>query len=173
MKLLKKLKSSNFWVSMISAVVLILQAVFNVEIKAEYLSQIIMAMLGFLVMSGIVTDTNSGEVTIKQDLDIGEIKEKMDNMFTQSSALLQTNLDGIIKIFESFTQTINLSPQISSTQSVEVADITQTSVESTEDVNVETAEDNTTLVTDKKTEETNLNQTQKVATVKVQKLNVI
>ena len=53
MKLLKKLKSSNFWVSMISAIVLILQAVFNVEIKAEYLNQIIMGILGLLVMSGI------------------------------------------------------------------------------------------------------------------------
>ena len=41
MKFLKRLKSSNFWVSMISAVVLILQAVFDIDIKTEYLNQII------------------------------------------------------------------------------------------------------------------------------------
>ena len=75
MKFLKKLKSSNFWVSMISAVVLILQAAFNVEIKTEYLTQIIMAILGLLVMSGIVTDTASGEVVVNQKNDTENIKK--------------------------------------------------------------------------------------------------
>ncbi len=100
MKFLKKLKSSNFWVSMISAVVLILQAVFNVEIKAEYLSQIIMAMLGFLVMSGIVTDNNTQEMTINKNVDIENVKETVTNILAQMSTTLETSMSGLVKQIE-------------------------------------------------------------------------
>ena len=101
MKFLKRLKSSNFWVSMISAVVLILQAVFNVEIKTEYLSQIIMAMLGLLVMSGIVSDSSSDEVTVKQDLDVDGIMKNIGNILTQVTATFQNDVLGVITQFES------------------------------------------------------------------------
>ena len=100
MKFLKKLKSSNFWVSMISAVVLILQAVFNVDIKTEYLNQIILGILGLLVMSGIVTDTPNGEVTVSQSIDLDSVKESITNMFTQVSATLQTDITNIVSQFE-------------------------------------------------------------------------
>lgn len=100
MKFLKKLKSSNFWVSMISAVVLILQAVFNIEIKAEYLSQIIMAMLGFLVMSGIVTDSNNPEITIKNNDETVNIKDAITNALTQITATLEAGVIGLVKQME-------------------------------------------------------------------------
>ena len=99
-EILKKLKSSNFWVSMISAVVLILQAVFNVEIKTEYLNQIIMAILGLLVMSGIVSDGSTEEVTVKQNVDVEDFKQNVTNIFTQVASTFQTNLTGFIKQFE-------------------------------------------------------------------------
>lgn len=76
MKFLKRLKSGNFWISMISAVVLILQAVFNIEIKTEYLNQIILGILGILVMSGIVSESPSEEITIKQT----DISSILDNI---------------------------------------------------------------------------------------------
>ena len=100
MKFLKKLKSSNFWVSMISAVVLILQAAFNVEIKTEYLTQIIMAILGLLVMSGIVTDTASGEVVVNQKNDTENIKKDISEIFSQVMLSFQSNIESIVKQLE-------------------------------------------------------------------------
>lgn len=76
MKFLKRLKSGNFWISMISAVVLILQAVFDIEIKTEYLNQIILGILGILVMSGIVSESPSEEITVKQ----ADISSVLDNI---------------------------------------------------------------------------------------------
>lgn len=99
MKFLKKLKSSNFWVSMISAVVLILQAVFNVEIKTEYLNQIIMSILGLLVMSGIVTDTANDEVTVKQNVDIDGIKQNVTEIISQATQALENNIAALSKQF--------------------------------------------------------------------------
>lgn len=96
MKFLKKLKSSNFWVSMISAVVLILQAVFNVDIKTEYLTQIILGILGVLVMSGIVTDSPSDEVSIKSSIDMDSIKELINTTLTKIGATMQMDINQIV-----------------------------------------------------------------------------
>ena len=106
MKFLKKIKSSNFWVSMISAVILILQAVFNVDIKTEYLTQIILGILGVLVMSGIVTDTDSSsEMTVKQSFDAESIKETINTMLTQIGTTLQMDITKIVSQFDNTTQT--------------------------------------------------------------------
>ncbi len=107
MKFLKKIKSSNFWVSMISAVVLILQAVFNVDIKTEYLNQIILGILGVLVMSGIVTDSPSDEVTVKQTFDFDKMQEMVSSMFNQISTTLQTDITKMISQVEKINTTQN------------------------------------------------------------------
>lgn len=129
MKFLKKLKSSNFWVSMISAVVLILQAVFNVDIKTEYLNQIILGILGLLVMSGIVTDTSTDEVTVKQNLDFDSIKENITNIFTQITTNLQTDLSKVVTQLNSNVQeNINNSSNIVS-QNENVEEVKDISVQ--------------------------------------------
>ena len=104
MKFLKKLKSSNFWISMISAVVLILQAVFNVEIKTEYLSQIIMSILGLLVMSGIVTDVGS-ESAEKKDIDMEGLKNDITTIIGQISSKFETDIIDITKQFAESNKT--------------------------------------------------------------------
>ena len=109
MKFLKRLRSSNFWVSMLSAVILILQAVFNVEIKTEYLTQIIMAILGLLVMSGIISDSSNDEVTVKQSVDMDSIKDNVTNMLSQVATTFETNLTGVIKQFEVIKDNLNIS----------------------------------------------------------------
>lgn len=115
MKIFKKLKSSSFWVSMISAVVLILQAVFNVDIKTEYLSQIIMAMLGVLVMTGIVSDSPNNETQSNKDLSIDKITQSLGQIFTQTIANMETNMLSVIsqfeKLKESFTNQENVSDE--------------------------------------------------------------
>lgn len=115
MKFFKKLKSSNFWVSMVSAVVLILQAVFNVDIKTEYLSQIIMGMLGVLVMTGIVSDSPSAEANNKQDLNIDNITQSLGKIFTQTIAGIESNMLSIVTQFEK----INNSSSNQKVESVE------------------------------------------------------
>ena len=104
MKFFKKLKSSNFWVSMISAVILILQAVFNVDIKTEYLNQIILGILGVLVMTGIVSDTPNNEVTVKQDFDFEAFKTSITSMFTQIGATFQTDITKVMSQLTNATQ---------------------------------------------------------------------
>lgn len=126
MKFLKKLKSSNFWVSMISAVVLILQAVFNVEIKTEYLNQIIMAILGLLVMSGIVSDNSTGEVTVKQDINIDSLKENIISTLTQTTSSIENIFLNIANKLESMKNndnqaTVNLEESITQNQIEEKA----------------------------------------------------
>ena len=107
MKFFKKLKSSNFWVSMISAVVLILQAVFNIDIKTEYLSQIIMAMLGVLVMTGIVSDSPSSENQNKQDINVNNLMQNLGQIFTQTIANIENNMLSIVTQFEKVKESFN------------------------------------------------------------------
>ena len=120
MKFFKKLKSSNFWVSMISAVVLILQAVFNVDIKTEYLSQIIMAMLGVLVMTGIVSDSSSSEAQNKQDVNLDNITQSLGKIFTQTIANIETNILSVVTQFEKFKESFNGREDKSVEQNVQV-----------------------------------------------------
>lgn len=94
MRFLKRLKSGNFWISMISAVVLILQAVFNVEIKTEYLNQIILGILGILVMSGIVSESPNDEISIKpSDITnaLDKIGDKIGNFLSPENLLKLNN----------------------------------------------------------------------------------
>ena len=103
MKFLKRLKSGNFWISMISAVVLILQAVFNVEIKTEYLNQIILGILGLLVMFGIVSDGSNDEVSVNKTSS-NENMENVINLITQTTSLLETNILNFFKQIQDSNQ---------------------------------------------------------------------
>ena len=64
MKFLKKLKSGNFWISLISAGVLIAEGIFDFEIKTEYLNQILLGLMGILTLFGIVTDHGDTSVIL-------------------------------------------------------------------------------------------------------------
>lgn len=113
MKFFKKIKSSNFWVSMVSAVVLILQAVFNVDIKTEYLNQIIMGMLGVLVMTGIVSDSPNSETDNKQSLSMDSIAQNLAQIFTQTIANMETNILSIITQFENLKNSFTTQETVS------------------------------------------------------------
>ena len=55
MKWKNRLTNYNFWISIVSAVLLILQA-FNFEFDIAYISEIATAVLGLLVVIGIISD---------------------------------------------------------------------------------------------------------------------
>lgn len=59
MRLKEKLKNKGFWVSLVSAVVMILQA-FGLKIDAPAVNEILTAVVGLLVILGIVSDPSSG-----------------------------------------------------------------------------------------------------------------
>ena len=144
MKFLKKLKSSNFWVSMISAVVLILQAVFNVNIKTEYLSQIIMAMLGVLVMTGIVSDSPNNETQNKQDLCIENLTQNLGQIFTQTIANMETNMLSIVTQFEKIKESFTSQEVVSNEQNKQAKTEDEGIVVKVENLNDETQSQNIT-----------------------------
>lgn len=59
MRLKEKLKNKGFWVSLISAIVMILQA-FGLKIDAPFANEITASILGALVILGIISDPSSG-----------------------------------------------------------------------------------------------------------------
>ena len=63
MKWKNRLTNYNFWISLVSAVLLILQA-FNFELDIAYISEIVTAVLGLLVVIGIISDPTKIAVSI-------------------------------------------------------------------------------------------------------------
>ncbi len=94
MRFLKKLKSGNFWVSLISCGVLIAEVVFDFEIKTEYLNQILLGLMGLLTVCGIVTDHGATDTLIA-------------NLSTNEDAKQENNQENISNI-KSICDTISL-----------------------------------------------------------------
>lgn len=59
MRLKDKIKNKGFWVSLISAVLMILQAA-GLKIDAPYVNEVAASVLGLLVILGIISDPSSG-----------------------------------------------------------------------------------------------------------------
>ncbi len=59
MRLKDKLKTKGFWVRIVSAVIVILQA-FGLKLDAPAVNEILTAVVGLLVIFGIVSDPSSG-----------------------------------------------------------------------------------------------------------------
>lgn len=76
MRFLKKIKSGNFWVSLISCGVLIAEVVFDFEIKTEYLNQILLGLMGLLTVCGIVTDHGATDTLIANLSTNDEVKQE-------------------------------------------------------------------------------------------------
>lgn len=59
MNLKEKMKNKGFWVSLASAVIVVLQAC-GLKLDLPYVNEIITGVLGVLVVLGIVSDADSG-----------------------------------------------------------------------------------------------------------------
>lgn len=119
MKFLKKLKSSNFWISMLSAIMLIAQSVFNIEISSEHSSQIVLAILGVLVVSGIINDNNSNsEVPLKSGNFSIEVETLLDkiNLTIKDCVASIVNCakpnDAAVEPKNSTMKTVSLQPEV-------------------------------------------------------------
>lgn len=95
MKFLKKLKSGNFWVSLISAGVLIAEGIFDFELKTEYLNQILLGLMGIMTLFGIVSDHGDNSVVIS-------------NPSSESNASIEnTNVSNIKSICDTVSLLLN------------------------------------------------------------------
>ena len=76
MKWKNRLTNYNFWISIVSAVLLILQA-FNINFDIAYINEIATAVLGLLVVIGIINDpTRSAAQTTTEEAKHVEYKEE-------------------------------------------------------------------------------------------------
>lgn len=55
MKLKNRLKSYSFWLGIISAILLVVKSLFKIDINMEYANETITAILGALVVAGIIS----------------------------------------------------------------------------------------------------------------------
>lgn len=74
-----RLKNYNFWISMFSAVLLILQAL-KIKIDVAYINEIFTAVLGLLVVIGIISDPTRTSVKSQEKTD-----EKVSNTETTNN----------------------------------------------------------------------------------------
>ena len=76
-----RLKNYNFWISIFSAVLLILQAL-KIEFDIAYVNEIFTAVLGLLVVIGIISDPT--RTSVKSNESSSAVKNKKEEVQNQS-----------------------------------------------------------------------------------------
>ncbi len=111
-----RLTNYNFWISLCSAVLLILQA-FNFKFDVAYISEIVTAILGLLVVIGIISDPTKTSVKQnsserKKEQTDSQVSEKSDDIIApiekENEIALNTISNDIKAIFEKITQDLEL-----------------------------------------------------------------
>jgi len=108
MKFLKKLKSGNFWISLISAGVLIAEGIFDFEIKTEYLNQILLGLMGILTLFGIVTDHGDTSVILNSANNEVENKEEKNETVNTSVSNIKSICDTVSLLLNKVSINSNL-----------------------------------------------------------------
>lgn len=145
MKWKNRLTNYNFWISLISAILLILQA-FNFEFNIAYVSEIATAVLGLLVVIGIISDPTKvavdataksakkeepKEEKIEKPLNAEEIKEKAEDFVTPNISAdensicsnesdIQIVIDHITKEIENATEKLKAENKEIANEIVEI-----------------------------------------------------
>ena len=86
-----RLTNYNFWISIFSAVLLILQAL-KIEFDIAYVNEIFTAVLGLLVVIGIISDptrttVKANEKPVKTETKVEEVKEQVETKNLQNVTL--------------------------------------------------------------------------------------
>ena len=99
MKWKNRLTNYNFWISIVSAVLLIFQA-FNFEFDIAYINEIATAVLGLLVVIGIISDptktytpTEQGKETTNPVVNEGETTTETSEEIVKENQQEQPNAD--------------------------------------------------------------------------------
>ena len=91
-----RLTNYNFWISIVSAVLLILQA-FKFKLDIMYINEIATAVLGLLVVIGIINDPTKS--TVKKENVTNKMKTENSNVQAQSNSETDEGKDEIIEDF--------------------------------------------------------------------------
>lgn len=99
MKWKNRLTNYNFWISIVSAILLIFQA-FNLELDIAYINEIATAVLGLLVVIGIISDPTKSYTPSKENKE--ENKEEVETNQISAEAS-----EGTVKETENSANTNN------------------------------------------------------------------
>lgn len=95
-----RLTNYNFWISIVSAVLLILQA-FNIEFDVNYINEIITAVLGLLVVIGIINDPTKSSSKIDTSSTVSNVSNAgSTNATTKESEKTESTTNEIKDIAE-------------------------------------------------------------------------
>lgn len=145
-----RLTNYNFWISIVSAVLLILQA-FNIEFDVNYINEIITAVLGLLVVIGIINDptksaskTDTSSTITTSNAGINEPttaeSEKTDPMTNESEKAVDAE-----KVIPIVNEDETLDVDSSDNMEILVEDISQQSENPFENISeTDTVSDNST-----------------------------
>ena len=103
-----RLKNYNFWISIFSAVLLILQAL-KIKFDVAYVNEIFTAVLGLLVVIGIISDPT--KTTVKaQEVTENKVKDqaKTEDKTKEENKEIKTNAQILPIVAKDETNSINL-----------------------------------------------------------------
>ena len=103
-----------------------------------------MAMLGVLVMTGIVSDSPINETQNKQDLCIENLTQNLGQIFTQTIANMETSMLSIVTQFEKIKESFTSQEVVSNEQSKQAKTEDEGIVVKVENLNDETQSQNIT-----------------------------
>ncbi len=100
-----RLTNYNFWVSIVSAIILVLQAL-KVKFDVAYINEIVTAVLGLLVVIGIINDPTKTYTKTNQTKTEDNLKEKTnEELITENEQKIFENLKNNTKFDKNFEKT--------------------------------------------------------------------
>lgn len=67
---MSRFKNYNFWISMVSAVLLVLQNLFDIKLDIAFVNEAVSSVLGILVVIGIINDPTKSKKILPNDTKI-------------------------------------------------------------------------------------------------------
>jgi len=67
---MSRLKNYNFWISMVSAILLVLQNLFDMKVDVAFVNEAVSSVLGILVVIGIINDPTKSKKIVQNDTEV-------------------------------------------------------------------------------------------------------
>lgn len=122
-KMKNRLTNYNFWISMVSAVLLILQA-FDIQFDIAYINEIVTAVLGLLVVIGIISDptksstkTNSSASSVEDTTSSNSSADSLLDSNRNSETIIPSNENE-----SNANETVNIEESVSAENNADRAE---------------------------------------------------
>lgn len=67
---MSRFKNYNFWISMVSAILLVLQNLFDMKVDVAFVNEAMSSVLGILVVIGIINDPTKSKKIVQNDTEV-------------------------------------------------------------------------------------------------------